>query len=114
MGNAKSPLRVMRFDQLRFEPRFAYGEMAQLVEVCGASDGTELCAGWARFTDARIPWTITYDEVLTVIEGEFRLHANGSVHELGPRDSIWLPAGTDLVYESASSLVYFSVHPANW
>ena len=55
MSNVKAPVRVMRFDQLEFTPRFAYGQMAELVEVCGNADGSELCAGWARFSDARIP-----------------------------------------------------------
>jgi len=114
MASGKAPVRVMRFDDLEFSPRFEYGEMAEVAGICGADDGSELGVGWGRMRNARIPWTIRYDEVLTVFEGELRLHSGGEVHVLRPPDSIWLPAGTDLVYESASSLVYFSVYPANW
>ena len=33
--------------------------------------------------------------------------------ELGPKDSIWFPAGTELVYEPEHALVFFAVHPAS-
>ena len=104
----------MRFDDLEFAPRFEYGEMAQVAGVCGAEDGTQLGAGWGRMTNARIPWTIKYDEVLTVFEGVLRLHANGEVHELHARDCIWLPQGTELIYEAEHALVHFAIHPSNW
>lgn len=114
MTRQKAAPRVERFDQLEFAPRFEYGEMAQVAGVCGDADGTELGIGWGRLNGARIPWTIRYDEVLTVFEGSLRLHAEGRVHELGPRDSIWLPAGTELVYEAESALIHFAIHPSNW
>ena len=110
----KTAVRVARFADLEFSPRFEYGEMAQVVEVCGSKDGTELGTGWGHLTNARIPWTIKYDEVLTVFEGQLRLHANGEVHELGPKDCIWLPAGTELVYEADDALIHFAIHPSNW
>ena len=110
----KTEVRLERFDNLEFAPRFEYGEMAEVSAVCGAEDGTELGVGWGRLSNARIPWTIRYDEVLTVFEGVLKLHANGIVHELQPRDSIWLPKGTELVYEAESALLHFAIHPSNW
>ncbi len=104
----------MRFDDLEFAPRFEYGEMAQVAGVCGAEDGTQLGAGWGRMTNARIPWTIKYDEVLTVFDGVLRLYANGEVHELHARDCIWLPQGTELIYEAEYALVHFAIHPSDW
>ena len=71
-------------------------------------------SGWCRLEQARIPWTTHYDEVLTVFEGELRLHSGGEVHVLGPRDCIWLPAGTELVYEASSALIHFAIHPSHW
>ena len=70
--------------------------------------------GWGRLRNARIPWTIRYDEVLTVFEGELRVHTGSEVHELQPRDCIWLPAGTELVYEAELALVHFAIHPSDW
>lgn len=110
----KSAIRVERFEQLQFSPRFEYGEMAQSVEICGAGDGTELGAGWGRLTNAFIPWTIKYDEVISIFEGELKIHAEGEIHTLAAKDSIWLPAGTELIYEAESALIHFSIHPSNW
>jgi ethanolamine utilization protein EutQ len=114
MSPEKASLRVMRFGELEFVPRFEYGEMAQVAGVCGAQDGSELGVGWGRMRDAHIPWTIRYDEVLTVFEGELRLHSAGKVHVLRPADSIWLPAGTELIYEAEQALVHFAIHPSDW
>ena len=114
MNPQKSPVRVVRFEQLDFAARFEYGEMAEVAAVCGSADGSELGTGWGRFNNARIPWTIRYDEVLTVFEGELFMHTGGVVHQLGPRDCIWLPSGTELVYEASHALVHFAIHPADW
>lgn len=110
----RSPVRVERFNELNFEPRFEYGHMAELAETCGEKDGTTLGAGFVRLKNAEIPWTISYDELLTVIEGNAKIHANGNVHELGPLDSIWLPSGTALVYEAEDALIVYAVQPNRW
>lgn len=114
MSPEKSPLRAVHFADLQFAPRFEYGDMAEVAGVCGAEDGTELGCGWGRLINARIPWTIRYDEVLTVFDGLLRLHANGIVHQLETRDCIWLPKGTELIYEADSALIYFAITPSNW
>jgi ethanolamine utilization protein EutQ len=114
MTHNKAASRLVRFDELEFAPRFEYGEMAQVAGICGADDGTELGAGWGQMSNAYIPWTIRYDEVLTVFEGVLKLHANGKVHELHARDCIWLPKGTELIYEAESALIHFTIHPSNW
>jgi ethanolamine utilization protein EutQ len=110
----KSPLRLYQFSGLRFEPRFEYGHMAESAEICGLKDGTSLGTGFARMKNARIPWTIQYDEVLIVFEGELRVHADGEIHALSARDSIWLPAGTELIYEADNALAAYAIHPSNW
>ena len=114
MSTPKSPVRIVKFDDLEFAPRFEYGEMAEVAGVCGADDGSELGVGWGRLHNAQIPWTIRYDEVLTVFDGVLHLHTGGEVHELRPPDCIWLPAGTELVYEAEFALVHFAIHPSNW
>ncbi len=110
----KSPVRLQRFSELKFSPRFEYGHMAEAAELSGSNDGSELCCGFTRLKNAHIPWTIQYDEMLIVIEGNLRVHADGEIHQLLPRDSIWLPAGTELIYEAEQALVAYSIHPANW
>ncbi len=114
MPSRRTPPRALPFAGLSFAPRFAYGEMCELAEVTGSKDGTSLGTGFARFRDARIPWTIEYDEVLIGIEGRLTVHVGDVAHRIGPRDSLWLPKGTALVYEAADALVAYAVHPIDW
>ena len=110
----RSPAKLIPFDGLDFVPRFEYGEMAELAEVAGSRDGTELGVGFARMTGARIPWTVQYDEVLIVLSGELTVHIGDEALTAGPRDSIWLPKGTALSYEAEDALVAYAIHPVNW
>lgn len=67
------------------------------------------------FEDCSIDWTINYDEALHCLEGEIDIVVGGESHVLGPRDSIWLPAGTSLTYRAANATVlaiYSPVDPA--
>ena len=114
MTTGKAAPRRVRFADLEFAPRFEYGEMAEIAGISGSEDGSEFATGWGRLRNARIPWTIRYDELLTVFEGLLRVHANGETYELQPRDCLWLPRGTELVYEAESALVHFVIHPADW
>ena len=114
MSEPKAPPRVLRFSDLAFVPRAQNGDMAQLAEVSGPNDGTELGTGYVRLTDAHIDWTVQYDEVLIVLDGSLRVRTQDSVLEAGPRDSVWLPAGTALTYEAENALVAYAIHPANW
>ena len=111
---ALSPARRIGFDDLTFAPRFAYGEQADVVEVTGTGDGTVLGTGFARFTNAEIPWTVKYDEVLLVLEGNVTVRTPEGDLQAGPRDCIWLPKNTELTYFSDSALVFYTIHPANW
>ena len=111
---SKSPPKAIRFKDIKFAPRFEYGDVCKIGVVCGGDLGTELGTGFARMTGARIPWTVKYDEVLTVIEGSLKVHAGGKVHELRARDSMWIPNGTALVYEAEDALVHYAIHPVNF
>lgn len=75
-----SPSQVMRFDEKLFSPRFEHGDMADVVEVTGSALGTSLGTGFARFADASIPWTVQYDEVIFVLEGQLAIET--AAHEL--------------------------------
>ena len=109
----KAPPRLIPFEEVSFRPRAEGGDAAALAMLTGAGDGTELGAGFGRLAGARLPWTLAYDEVLLVLEGALRVSTKEGVFDLGPRDSIWLPAGTELVYEAEEALIFFAVHPAS-
>ncbi|MEM9140096.1 MAG: ethanolamine utilization protein EutQ [Pseudomonadota bacterium] len=103
----------MPFDQVAFRPRGEGGDMASLAMLTGAEQGTELGTGFGRLKNAHLTWTLAYDEVLLVIEGRLRVGTPDGTHDLGPKDSIWLPKGTALTYEAEDALIFFAVHPAS-
>ena len=107
----KARPKVIRFEDVSFKPRFAYGDQADIGNVTGAEQGAAFGYGFARMTNAKIPWTITYDEILLIVSGVLRVRTGGKVLEAGPGDSIWLPAGTELVYECESCLMAYAIHP---
>lgn len=113
MTNKTAP-RVMRFANADFLPRFEYGDQAEVAHLCGESDGSELGAGLVRLTNARIPWTVKYDEVILVLEGIFCCRIGEELLTASAFDSIWLPAGTQLIYEAEEALLFYAIHPANW
>lgn len=111
---SKSPIRLERFSDLNFQPRFEYGHMAEVANICSSEDGTVQGSGFVRFKNAYIPWTIRYDEVVTVIEGEMTIKTADESYRLKPLDSIWLPDGTELIYEAKQALVSYAIYPNRW
>ncbi len=109
-----APARVTRFDDLEFAPRFDYGHMAKVTEVSGAGDGSLLGTGFGHFINAEIPWTVKYDEVLLVLDGEVTVRTAEGDLTAGPRDCVWLPSGTELTYIAEDALVFYAVQPTNW
>ena len=109
-----TPARVVKLEDLEFSPRFEYGHMAKVTEVVGAQDGSLLGTGFGRFTDAEIPWTVQYDEVLLVLEGEVTVRTKTGDLTAGPRDCVWLPSGTELTYIAKNALVFYAIQPTNW
>ena len=112
--SGSTPAKVVSFKDLSFEPRFDYGHMAKVTEVVGTGDGSLLGTGFGRFIDAEIPWTVKYDEVLLVLEGEVTVRTAEGDLVAGPQDCIWLPDGTDLTYIAKNALVFYAIQPTNW
>ena len=88
--------------------------MAEVVEVAGLADRSELSGGFARFRDADITWQVKYDELILVITGHFSVETPQGLLEAGPMDTVWLPAGTPVRYISTDALVFYSLQPASW
>ena len=110
----KTPAKVASPQTAAFVPRFEYGHMAQAAVITGPEDGTKLGSGFARMTGAEIPWTIKYDEVIVVLEGQLTVRTRECDHTAGPQECIWLPAGTELTYIAENALVFYAIEPANW
>jgi len=74
-----------------------------------------LGAGFMTYENSELPWTLQYDEMDYVIEGEFTVKTGGKVYNMKPGDVFYIPKGTSVVFSSPSFCkVFYVVYPADW
>lgn len=114
VGQDRKPPRTVRFPSIDFGPRFEYGDVAKIAMGTGSDGEGELGTGFVRMQNAEIPWTVQYDEVLLVVEGEITIETDQGDLVAGPKDCVWLPKGTKLLYKAEDALLFYAIHPWNW
>ncbi len=83
-----------------------------VIPVVNAGYSKELGAGIGVFENCSVPWTVTYDEVLFIKEGDFTLRVGDKAFHAGPGDILWIPKNTALIYEAKGRVTFFyAVHP---
>jgi ethanolamine utilization protein EutQ len=78
---------------------------------------TSLGGGFSRFTGECVlaDWTLRYDEVFYVIEGELVIESGQETVRGGPGEVILIPAGTTVTYRAgAGTKAFFVLHPRDW
>lgn len=75
--------------------------------LVNTSFSTRLGADIGVFRDCEMEWTVTYDEVLFILDGEFRLKTRDGTFHAGPGDTLWIPEGTWLVYTATAPVTFF-------
>lgn len=78
---------------------------------------TSLGGGFSRFTGEAVlaDWTLRYDEVFYVIEGELVISSGEETVRGGPGEVILIPAGTTVTYRAgAGTKAFFVLHPRDW
>lgn len=110
--------RVMKVegDKVVMEP-FAEapaGQKIGMTDVITEREGN-LGAGFMTFENSKLPWTLTYDEMDYIIEGEFTVETGGKLYTMKPGDVFYIPKNTSVVFGSPSFCkVFYVVYPANW
>lgn len=81
---------------------------ASVLALVNVSNSDTLGAGVGIFdAGCNIPWTVTYDEVLFIHDGKFKLRIGNDVFNAGPGDTLWIPANTELVYDAPERVTFF-------
>lgn len=75
--------------------------------LVNTSFSTRLGAGIGVFENCAMEWTVTYDEVLFILDGQFRLKTRQGTFHAGPGDTLWIPEGTWLIYEADAPVTFF-------
>ncbi|MGQ0603898.1 MAG: cupin domain-containing protein [Anaerolineales bacterium] len=118
------PLKVVRGAGVALEPfgegLASLGTNVRLMDVVISEDGSPMAAGYmaleaAASSGGEFPWTLTYDEVDIVLEGELVITRGREVVRGGPGDVIFIPKGSNITFGTPSRTRFVYVaFPANW
>lgn len=87
-----------------------------LVDILGASDSNSpMAAGYMGWKNCFFPWTLNYDEVDVVLEGELHIRCGGETSIAKVGDVIYIPKGSSIEFGTPTNVRFvFVTYPANW
>jgi ethanolamine utilization protein EutQ len=117
--SALPPLKAVRGAGVALEAFMAGqatpGTNVRLKDVVGSADGSPMGAGYMALDQGTFPWTLSYDEVDIVLEGELEIRRGEEVARAGPGDCIFVPRGSSITFGTPSHVRFFYVtFPADW
>lgn len=84
-------------------------------DVITDRDGSPMGIGFMRFENGSFPWTLNYDEVDYVIEGELEIRVGDASFIGQAGDVIFIPRGTGILFCTRTFAHFMYVtYPANW
>jgi len=114
-----SPVRHITGRGLHLEPfpfDVGHPEMdIRVLDVVTGTHGSPIAGGIMSFRKGSFPWTLNYDEIEYVIEGELHIGTSqGTVIGL-PGDVLYVPKGTSITFGTPEWAKFFYVtYPAEW
>jgi len=118
------PLKVVRSTSVLMD---AFGEglatpntNVRLKDVITSADGSPLAAGYMALDASasgggEFPWTLNYDEIDIVLQGELVITRGGEQVRGGPGDLIYIPKGSSITFGTPSQVWFVYVtFPADW
>ena len=107
--------RVFKRSEMQLKPAITPTGNTAIARVVDASFSREIGAGIEYLENVTIDWTVTYDEVLFILDGPLTVEFDGASHQCETGDIVWLPNGTRLKYIAKGRASYFyAVHPVDW
>ncbi|MGB4806065.1 MAG: cupin domain-containing protein, partial [Anaerolineae bacterium] len=113
------PLKAVRRAGVSLEPFGAGlatpGTDVQLKDVITSDDRTPMAVGYMSLERGEFPWTLTYDEIDIVLEGELVITRGRDAVRGGPGDVIFIPKGSSITFGTPSRTRFVYVtYPADW
>lgn len=91
------------------------GADVRLQDVITSDDRTPMAVGYMSLERGDFPWTLTYDEVDIVLEGELVITRGAEVVRGRPGDVIFIPKGSSITFGTPSRARFVYVtYPADW
>ena len=116
---ALPPLKVVARGSVSLQPfgegLATPGADVRLQDVITSDDRTPMAVGYMSLERGDFPWTLTYDEVDIVLEGELVIARGREVVRGGPGDVIFIPKGSSITFGTPSRARFVYVtYPADW
>lgn len=110
-------IKHVRSDSVSFGLFEGAGAKSQvgLTDVVTTKDGSPMAAGYMAWSNCFFPWTLTYDEIDVVLEGELHIRSEGQTVIGHPGDVIFIPKGAIIEFGTPSRVRFLYVtYPADW
>ena len=86
-----------------------------LTDLVTGDDGSSMAAGFMQWENAFFPWTLNYDEIDMVLEGELHVRHQGETLVAKAGDVMFIPKGSSIEFGTPSTVRFLYVAwPANW
>ncbi|GAA0346170.1 ethanolamine utilization acetate kinase EutQ [Morganella psychrotolerans] len=86
-----------------------------IADLITAQDNSSMAAGFMQWDKGFFPWTLNYDEVDLVLEGELHVRHEGETMIAKAGDVMFIPKGSAIEFGTTSTVRFLYVAwPANW
>jgi ethanolamine utilization protein EutQ len=113
------PLKVVHMSNVQverfLEGRTTPGTNAWLKDVVVTQDRSPMGAGYMSLDKGEMQWTLTYDEIDIVLEGELVITRGGEQVRGKTGDVIYIPKGSSITFGTPNwTRFVYVVFPVNW
>jgi len=113
------PLKVVRMANVQVEPflegKTTPGTNIWLKDVVVTQDRSPMGAGYMSLDKGEMQWTLTYDEIDIVLEGELVITRGQEQVRGKTGDVIYIPKGSSITFGTPSwTRFVYVVFPVNW
>jgi ethanolamine utilization protein EutQ len=113
------PLKVVRMANVQVEPflegKTTPGTNVWLKDVVVTEDRSPMGAGYMSLDKGEMQWTLTYDEIDIVLEGELVITRGREQVRGKTGDVIYIPKGSSITFGTPSwTRFVYVVFPVNW
>ena len=114
---SKHGIKTIAGDSIRFGLFEGAGREKQvgITDVVTAADGSSIAAGFMRWEKCFFPWTLTYDEIDYIVDGELHIRSEGETIIAKKGDVIFIPKNSSIEFGTPTQVCFMYVaYPANW
>ncbi len=113
------PLKVVRMSNVQVEPflegKTTPGTNVWLKDVVITPDRSPMGAGYMSLDKGEMQWTLTYDEIDIVLEGELVITRGNEQVRGKTGDVIYIPKGSSITFGTPNwTRFVYVVFPVNW